>query len=70
MIRFERDVWLQLNTQKDLPQEKIGTMPGVDQAGILADPSQSGALGQVSLQNRSGIGIDSVGNGIPDFALR
>ena len=39
----------------DLPQEKVGPLPLVDEARVLPPPAEAGAVGQLALEDRRGV---------------
>ncbi len=56
-IRFEVEI------KKNLGKQEIGTVSGVDKAGVFADPTNAGALGEVPFKDGSGVGIPAILDG-------
>ena len=57
MLALERQVGLERAVHQQLAQQEPGADRLRDQAGVLADPAQAGALGPAALQDRAGVGI-------------
>ncbi len=56
-ILDERLIGRQLDVQQQYANEEIGPALRVDEHGVLAEPTKSGALRQVALQNGTGVDV-------------
>ena len=64
VVGFERRIRLERISKQDFGQQEIGSVLRVDQAGVFADPAQTGAHGEVAFQQGTGIRVPAVGNGL------
>ena len=59
----------EFDAKQNFSKEKVGADFGVDETGVFTDPAETGALGKVAFENRTGICIPAVGNRMPDLVF-
>ncbi len=59
MVGLERLVGREHGCGDDLAQEEVRTEPGVDEHGVLPDPTEAGALGVVAFHYGAIIDVGS-----------
>jgi hypothetical protein len=67
VVGGERRVGFEFEAEQDFGEEEIGAFLRMDEAGVFADPAEAGALGQVAFEERAGVGVVTVGDGMPDL---
>ena len=67
VVGDEGNVWFEFEAEQDFGKEKIGAFLRMDEAGVLADPAEAGALGEVAFEEGAGIGVVAIRDGMSDL---
>src|SRR5215510_7053393 len=69
LIGNKRRIRFQFEIEKNLGQEEVRPVLRVDEAGVLADPAETGPLGQIAFENRARICIPAARDAMTNFCF-
>lgn len=65
MVGGEGGIGFKGKAEEDFGEQEVGPLPGVDEAGVFADPAQACALCEVAFEDGASIGVVTVRNRMP-----